>query len=101
MSLEPAEQFSPMFQKIAMATFAATASKSVTSAKTSWGVLPPGSRGTRLGWWCAAWEGERRRRARLDDHGVAGGERGTELPGGHLGRVVPGDDRADDAHGLA
>ena len=46
-------------------------------------------------------QAERRRRRRLDDDRVAGGERRAELPGGHLGRVVPRDDRRDDADRLA
>ena len=47
-SREPALQFSPMFQKIAIATLAATFSKSVTSGNTTCGLLPPSSRRTRL-----------------------------------------------------
>ncbi len=48
MSREPALQFSPMFQKIAIATFAATAARSVVSPKTICGLLPPSSSRTRL-----------------------------------------------------
>ncbi|CAB4999056.1 unannotated protein [freshwater metagenome] len=45
-------------------------------------------------------EAQRRQRrllGRLEHHAVAGGERGRELPDGHLHRVVPWDDRPDDA----
>src|SRR6478672_94784 len=35
---------------------------------------------------------QRRRRGRLEDHGVPGGERGRDLPGQHQQREVPGDD---------
>ena len=44
---------------------------------------------------------QRRRRRRLDDDAVAGRQRRTELPGGHLRRVVPRHDRAHDADRLA
>ena len=43
--------------------------------------------------------GERRVLGGLDDDGVAGGERGRDLPGEHQQREVPGDDLADDADG--
>ena len=155
MSRDPAEQFSPMFQKIATATFAASPAKSVTSGNTSCGLLPPSSSSTRLrlvsgapGEEVAADLGgagereavdvgvaaerladrvagpgddvedavrdpglgpqlgdpeqaERGRGRGLDDDRVAGRERRAQLPGGHLGRVVPRDDRGDDAHRLA
>ena len=47
-SREPALQFSPMFQKIATATFAATPSRSAASSNTICGLLPPSSSRTRL-----------------------------------------------------
>jgi len=48
---------------------------------------------------------EHQRRDRCDlgwlaDDGVAGGQRGRQLPGEQQQRVVPGDDRADDAEWL-
>ena len=43
--------------------------------------------------------GERGELGGLDDDGVAGGERGRDLPGEHQQREVPGDDLADDADG--
>ena len=42
----------------------------------------------------------RRLLGRLEDDGVAGGERRGELPDGHQDREVPGDDLADDAERL-
>ena len=48
-----------------------------------------------------AQQAQRRVAGRLDDHGVAGRQGRSELPGGHQGRVVPGDDRADHADRLA
>ena len=36
----------------------------------------------------------------FEDDGVAGGQRGGDLPGEHQEREVPGDDRAADAEGL-
>ncbi len=47
-SREPALQFSPMFQKIATATLAATLARSVASSNTICGLLPPSSSKTRL-----------------------------------------------------
>ena len=41
---------------------------------------------------------ERRPGGRLEDDGVAGGERRAQLPGRHVQGVVPGRDRGDDAH---
>ena len=46
-------------------------------------------------------QAERGGRRGLDHDRVAGRERGAELPGRHLGRVVPRDDGADDADRLA
>jgi hypothetical protein len=46
-------------------------------------------------------QAQRGRRSGLDDHAVAGRQRRPELPGRHLGRVVPRYDRADDADRLA
>ena len=40
--------------------------------------------------------GQRRELAGLEHDGVAGGQRGPELPGGHVERVVPRRDRGDD-----
>ena len=45
--------------------------------------------------------GERRQLGRLEDHGVAAGERRRRLPAGDLERVVPGADAGDDAERLA
>ena len=44
---------------------------------------------------------ERRQLRRLEDHGVAAGERRRRLPAGDLQRVVPGADAGDDAERLA
>src|SRR5581483_8019321 len=44
--------------------------------------------------------GERRRLRRLEDDGVAGGERGRNLPCEHQQREVPGNDLAGDAERL-
>ena len=44
---------------------------------------------------------ERRLRRGLQHHGVAGGERRAELPGGDDQRVVPGHDRGHDPDRLA
>ena len=45
--------------------------------------------------------GERRQLGRLQDDGVAAGERGAELPAGDVEREVPGHDQPDDAERLA
>ncbi len=45
--------------------------------------------------------GQRRLLGRLDDHGVAAGDRRGELPGHHHQRVVPRRDGADDADRVA
>jgi ParB family chromosome partitioning protein len=44
---------------------------------------------------------ERRLLGRLEDDGIAAGQGGAELPGGHQQREVPGDDLPDDADRLA
>ncbi len=44
--------------------------------------------------------GERGELGGLEDDGVARGDRREDLPGGHLERIVPGRDRADDPDGL-
>ena len=44
---------------------------------------------------------ERRVLGRLDHDGVPGGERGSDLPGRHVQRVVPGGDQPGDADRLA
>ena len=45
--------------------------------------------------------GERRELRRLEHDGVAGRERGADLPRGHVQRVVPRRDRRDDAERVA
>ena len=45
--------------------------------------------------------GERRLLGRLQHHGAPGGQRRRQLPRGHQQRIVPRDDLADDADGLA
>ena len=44
---------------------------------------------------------DRRQLARLEDHGIAGGERRRGLPAGDLDRIVPGADAGADAERLA
>src|ERR687898_1920958 len=45
--------------------------------------------------------GERREARRLEDHGIAEGERRCRLPAGDLQRIVPGADAGDDAEWFA